>query len=213
MRKHLYKDLLVKKYNGDVEAFLKNINNIDSIFWGCCRDFSTEILSTNITWRWLSFRVDDFSKIVEVDMISKLEKWLKKGSLSKQADSLENTITWLFDRHVNSLKNLFDSKYKLSFIPSFLLNYDDQEIIDTEDTLGNIALLEFLKFDKNEKIKILKKVWDDNFYDFDFNLIDMEDICAKYGAPPPHTFLDIQNIEKYEAVQAENGHFQLVFTF
>jgi len=213
MKKQFYKDLLVKKHNGDMDSFIVDIKDINSFFWGCCRDFSTEILSKSNTWRWLSFRVDDFSKIVEEDMISKLEKWLKKGSLSKQADSLENTITWLFDRHVNSLKNLFDSKYKLSFIPSFLLNYDDQEIISTEDTLDNIALSEFFKFAKNEKIKILTKLWNDNFYDFDLSLAEMEELCTKYGAPPPDTFLNIKNIEKYEAVQAENGHFQLVFTF
>lgn len=213
MRKQLYKDLLVKKYNGNTVLFLADIKDIDSIFWKCCRDFSKELLRTSNTWRWLSFRVDDFAKIVEEDMISKLEKWLKKGSLSKQADSLENTITWLFDRHVNSLKNLFDNKYKLSFIPSFLLNYDDQKIIGTEDTLDNIALSEFLKFNENEKIEILTKVWNDNFHDFDFSLSDMEELCAKYAAPPPNTFLNIKNIEKYEAVQAENGHFQLVFTF
>lgn len=213
MKKQFYKDLLVKKHNGDMDSFIVDIKDINSFFWGCCRDFSTEILSKSNTWRWLSFRVDDFSKIVEEDMISKLEKWLKKGSLSKQADSLENTITWLFDRHVNSLKNLFDSKYKLSFIPSFLLNYDDQEIISTEDTLDNIALSEFFKFAKNEKIKILTKLWNDNFYAFDLSLAEMEELCTKYGAPPPNTFLNIENIEKYEAVQAENGHFQLVFTF
>ncbi|MFA5454782.1 MAG: hypothetical protein WC272_05635 [Sulfurimonas sp.] len=213
MKKQFYKDLLVKKHNGDMDSFIVDIKDINSFFWGCCRDFSTEILSKSNTWRWLSFRVDDFSKIVEEDMISKLEKWLKKGSLSKQADSLENTITWLFDRHVNSLKNLFDSKYKLSFIPSFLLNYDDQEIISTEDTLDNIALSEFFKFAKNEKIKILTKLWNDNFYDFDLSLAEMEELCTKYGAPPPDTFLNIKNIEKYEAVQAKNGHFQLVFAF
>ncbi len=213
MKKQFYRDLLVKKHNRDIDSFIEDIKDIDSIFWGCCRDFSKEILRTSNTWRWLSFRVDDFSITVEEDMISKLERWLKKSSLSKQANNLENTITWLFDRYVNSLKNLFDNKYKLSISPSFLSNFDDQEIISTENTLDSIALLEFLKFDKNEKIKILKKVWIDNFYDFDFNLQDMEELCAKYGAPPPNTFLNIQNIEKYEVAQAENGHFQLVFTF
>ncbi|MBS4067745.1 MAG: hypothetical protein A2345_02670 [Sulfurimonas sp. RIFOXYB12_FULL_35_9] len=213
MSKQLYRDLLVKKHNGDIGLFILDIKDINSIFWGCCRDFSKEILRTSGAWRWLSFRVDDFAKIIEEEMINKLDKWVKKGSLAKKNNSLEHTITWLFDRHTNSLKNLFNRSYKLSLSPSFLSNLDDQEIIYTTDILDDSTLLEFLKFDKNEKIKILKKVWDDNLYDFDFNLHDMEDLCAKYGAPPPHSFLDTKNIEKYEAVQAENGHFQLVFTF
>ena len=213
MKKQFYKDLLVKKHNGDMDSFIADIKDIDSIFWGCCRDFSKEMLSTSVTWRWLSFRVDDFAKIVEENIIIKLEKWLKKGSLSKKNNCLESTINWLFDRHLNSLKNLFNSKYKLSLSPSFLSDFDDQEIISTENILDDIALLEFLKFDKNEKIRILTKLWNENIYNFDFNLLDMEDLCAKYGAPPPHSFLDTQNTEKYEAVQAENGHFQLVFTF
>lgn len=213
MKKHFYRDLIVRKYDGDIDLFIKDIRDINSIFWGCCRDFSKEMLRTSSNWRWLSFRVDDFAKIVEEDMIHKLEKWLKKGSLSKQLGNLEGIINWLFDRYVNSLKNLFDGRYKLSLSPSFLSGLDDQDIIYIPNTLDNIALSEFLKFDKNEKIKILTKLWNDNFYDFDFSLSDMEELCAKYGAPPTHTFLDIQNIEKYEAVQAENGHFQLVFTF
>lgn len=213
MRKQLYKDLLVKKYNGNTVLFIANIKDIDSIFWGCCRDFSKEILRTNNTWRWLSFRVDDFAKIVEEDMIYKLNKWLNKGSLSKQLGNLEGTINWLFDRYVNSLKNLFDGRYKLSISPSFLSNLDDQEIINIEDTLDVIVLSEFSKFNENEKIEILTKVWNDNFHDFDFSLSDMEELCAKYAAPPPNTFLNIKNTEKYEAIQAENGYFQLVFTF
>jgi hypothetical protein len=213
MSKQLYRDLLVKKHNGDIGLFILDIKDINSIFWGCCRDFSKEILRTSDTWRWLSFRIDDFAKIIEVEMINKLDKWVKKGSLSKKTNSLENTITWLFDRHVNSLKNLFDKNYKLSLSTSFLSNYDDQEIIYIQNIHDDIALLEFVTFDINEKIKILKKVWDDNFYDFEFNLQEMKELCTKYGAPPPHSFLDTKNIEKYEAVQAENGHFQLVFTF
>lgn len=213
MRKQLYRDLLVKKHNGDMGLFIIDIKDIDSIFWECCRDFSKEILRTSSAWRWLSFRVDDFAKMIEEDMIYKLDKWLKKGSLSKKADCLESTINWLFDRHLNSLKNLFNRSYKLSLYPSILSDLDEQDIIYIPNTLDDIALSEFLKFDKNEKIKILKKVWNDNLYDLDFSFLDMTDLCAKYGAPPPNTFLNIQNIEKYEATQAENGHFQLVFTF
>jgi len=213
MKKHFYRDLIVRKYDGDIDLFIKDIRDINSIFWGCCRDFSKEILRTSSNWRWLSFRVDDFAKIVEEDMIYKLNKWLNKGSLSNRLGNLEGIINWLFDRYVNSLKNLFDGRYKLSLSPSFLSNLDDQEIINTENTLYVIALSEFLKFNENEKIKILTKLWNDNFNDFDFSLSDMEELCAKYAAPPPNAFLNIKNIEKYEAVQAENGHFQLVFTF
>ncbi|MDQ7021581.1 MAG: hypothetical protein Q9M91_07220 [Candidatus Dojkabacteria bacterium] len=79
--------------------------------------------------------------------------------------------------------------------------------------MKKIALEEFKYFSKDSKIKILKKLWRDNFYEADFDLADMQDLCRKYRAPPPEEFLDLQYTQNYGKEQAKSGNFQLVFTF
>lgn len=210
--KQFYTDLLMNKYD-DSSSFLIEIRDLNHIFWEVCREFSKEILISNVSWYWLGYRVDDFAKIIEIDMIDKVEKWSKKGSLSKYSNSLEKTIIWLFDRHVNSLKNLFDKRYTNSI--DFTILVDCEEVIvETKDNMLNeVILSDFHRYSKFQKVKILKKIWNDNLYDYDFTLEDLEELCEKYSAPPPTTFIKFEKIKKYEIEQTESGNSQLVFTF
>lgn len=211
--KQFYNKLLIKKYEKNVDLFLNDICSIESIFWDCCRDFSKEILRKNESWRWLSFRVDDFAINIERNMIKKLEKWSKKGSLSKIIQCLESTINWLFDRYVNLLKNLFDPRYLTHLKTSHIIDIDDCEIIENSEIEKEIILTDFAKFNESKKTIILKKVWDESSFDIDFNICDMQNLCKKYGAPPPESFLDLSYEKNYKLEQAKNGHSQLVFVF
>jgi len=210
----LYSTLLIQKHN-NIEDFLLNIKNHDSCFWECCRDISEETLLSSRHWNWLGGRVDDFAKIVKIDAIEKLDKWiLKDSSLSKvcRSGSLKDVINWLFERHTSMLKNLFDSRYKNSLVFSVLINFDEH-VIDNSASNDNIYLDEFLSFSNSMKINIIKNLWKDNILDINFDLEDLRFICEKYQAPPPETFLNIENITKYEVKQNENGNSQLVFNF
>jgi len=211
--KQFYTNLLKNKY-GNTSLFFKEIQKVNNIFWESCREFSKEILQLSTQWKWLSYRVDDFANIVEADMIEKMEKWSKKGSLSKQTNSIEDTISWLFDRHVNCLKNLFDTRYRNSLDLSTLVNLEDFEPIIMDYSLENQKELDsFFNLNKKKKIEIFTKLWIENQYDSDFDIGDLQYLCTKYGAPPPKTFLNLNFEQNYELKQTESGNSQLVFIF
>ena len=211
--KQFYIDLLINKYN-DTSLFLMEIRDENHIFWEISREFSIEILYHSHSWNWLSYRVDDFAKIIEIDMIDKVDKWSKKGSLSKNLNSLEKTIVWLLDRHVNSLKNLFDQRYANSIHFTILINLEEEVVREAQDNMvSDVILSDFYRYPKFQKIKILKKLWNDNLYDCDFTLEDLEELCEKYSAPPPSSFIKFEKTKKYETEQTESGNSQLVFTF
>ena len=212
MTKHLYTILFANAYN-DSQALLLNIKNPNHIFWQACRDITKELLLTNQSWTWLGYRVDDFAASAEDYIISKLEKWARKGSLCKTLNNLESTIVWLFDRHANTLKNSFDKRYKLNYELSYIIDSSEIEIMKKDDLLENIVLEDFVNFSKKEKIKILTKLWEDNLFEVDFTIIEMEELCNKYAAPPPKTFLNLEYEKNYKAEQTENGNSQLVFIF
>ncbi|RLA80268.1 MAG: hypothetical protein DRG78_11310 [Epsilonproteobacteria bacterium] len=211
--KQFYTDLLMNKYD-ESSSFLIEIRDLNHVFWEVCREFSKEILISNASWYWLGYRVDDFAKIIEIDMINKMEKWSEKGSLSKYLNSLEKTIIWLLDRHVNALKNLFDKRYTNSIDFTILVDYEEV-VVESKDNnmVSEVILSDFHRYSKFQKVQILKKLWDDNLYDFDFNLEDLEELCEKYSAPPPSSFIKLEKTKKYETEQTESGNSQLVFTF
>lgn len=212
--RQLYSTLLIKKYNK--EEFLLSIKNPESFFWKCCRDVAEETLLFSNNWNWLAQRIDDFAKIVELDYIAKLDKWKMKGSLSSvyHDKSFADVINWLFERYISMLKNLFNQRYKNSLDVSFHINIDDLEqscIVDLQ--VADIYLDEFSSFKSSIKSKLLAKLWEENIYDSDFNLEDLRYLCEKYQAPPPETFLNLENVTKFEVKQNENGNSQLVFIF
>ena len=211
--KQFYTNLLVNKYNDNVSSFLIEIRDINHMFWGICREFTKDILMSNVSWHWLGYRIDDFAKIIEIDMINKMEKWSEKSSLSKHSNSLEKTIIWLLDRHVNALKNLFDTRYTNSIDFTILVDYEEVVVESKDNMMSEVILSDFHSYSRFQKVKILKKLWDDNLYDYDFNLEDLEELCEKYSAPPALSFIKLEKTKKYETEQTESGNSQLVFTF
>lgn len=123
--KELYGSLIQKKYNNSAKRFLIDIKDSNHLFWECCRDTSRELMMSSSEWRWLGYRIDDYARLVEVDVVNKLNKWLEKGSLSKIKNDLYAVIKWLFDRYANNLRNLFDKRSKKSLDPSYIINFHD----------------------------------------------------------------------------------------
>ncbi|MDD3834353.1 MAG: hypothetical protein PHS42_02665 [Sulfurimonas sp.] len=212
--KEFYAGLLTKKYKNSIELFIEDIVNGDTLFFECCREFAREILSVSVTWHWLNYRVDDFGINVEANIIKNIDKWISNQMQKNRFETLHSFIYWLFDRYVNTMKNLVDKRYRFSIQPTILLSNDyDEEALSEPDLDRFVALDEFLNYKESEKIKILKKVWDQNIFDLDFDIQDMEDLCVRYRAPPPQTFLSMNKEIETGVKQDENGRSQLVFIF
>ena len=119
--KELYPMLFSKKWPNS-EDFLDAIQKTSHPMWGAggaARTFSYEILmNTNSgNWRWLGERLDDFSGLVEENMIKKIHRmrwlgYLEVNAMSKHIDSTYDLTIFLMDRHTASLKNILDPRYK-----------------------------------------------------------------------------------------------------
>lgn len=137
--KNVYVELITARYSW-VDDFLKEVlasNN--HLFWGACRDNAREILiNAPSTWNWLADRVDDFGGFVEESIRKKLPKWLFRanlgiGGLAKHIDDISSTISWLMDRYINEMKNLFDSRYKnyIDISTVFIVDYEEGKCCNT----------------------------------------------------------------------------------
>jgi hypothetical protein len=133
--KELYPILFEKKWKDSI-LFLQDVAvKEEHPFWGsggAGREFAREILRTDSSWEWLSHRVDDFAVLVERKMRMKLNKWIFRamldcGGLATKLCNTEQATTWLMDRYVAELKNLFDTRYKdfIEIESVFIKNYVD----------------------------------------------------------------------------------------
>lgn len=133
--KEMYSLLFSQKWP-DIDDFLYEVTLEDHPMWGAGgagREFAKEILKYDERWRWLAFRIDDFAVLIEESMRKKLSNWIWRsqlgiGSLSKHSDSTESIASWIMNRYVSELKNLFDPRYKNSIDPkkisiTNLINY------------------------------------------------------------------------------------------
>lgn len=128
--KKLYIELYSKKYN-DVNKLLTEISiNTSHQFWDACRDCAVETLRKDDLWKWLSYRIDDFAFLVHEYMCKNLAGWLWKaqfsiGSLGNHLDNVANALTWVINRWVAMLKNLFDSRYRFHINASYIVSYQE----------------------------------------------------------------------------------------
>ncbi len=212
--KEFYAGLLVKRYKNNTDLFIEDIVNGDTLVFECCRDFAREILSVSATWHWLNYRIDDFAINVESYIVKNINKWIDKQMQKNRFDTLHSLIYWFFDKYVNTMKNIVDKRYRFSIESTILVSInEDEEVLYTSNLDCLIALEEFLNYEELEKIKILKKVWNQNILDLDFDIQDMEELCVRYRAPLPKTFLSLNEKIETGVEQDEKGHSQLVFVF
>lgn len=138
--KDLYSELISKKWDNP-HNFLQDVkSNTENIMWGpggAGREFAYEILSKDMHWCWISYRIDDFAPLVEEDMRNKLSTWIWRanfgiGALSKRMYCTKAVSKWLMDRYVAMLKNLFDKRYKNSLSPSFIVEFDENYLYTKE---------------------------------------------------------------------------------
>ncbi|HIP14684.1 MAG TPA: hypothetical protein EYG74_04275 [Sulfurimonas autotrophica] len=108
--RELYVELFVKKVSTP-EEFLDQIINHEHPFYGAAREYAVKIMSRDQSWRWLSYRLDDFGEEAEKIVSKKIQRWKFKAILGVGKMPIcdtKSTIKWLFNRMVSEYKNLFD---------------------------------------------------------------------------------------------------------
>ena len=130
-----------------------------------------------------------------------------------ESDSIEDALKWIVSRIINNAVNITtNKKYKLYSAPQFCdLHEKIESSYDIEMLLLNDDLM---KFDKNTLERGLKKVWEDLKYDLDFDYLDFEELCCKFGfnankVVGSHAFEE----PKFSKYQVEIGQFQLKLLF
>ncbi|GIT98819.1 hypothetical protein [Sulfurovum sp. TSL1] len=119
-----------KKYPGSIELIQSAIQDEYHLLWYLCKDFAAKMLTCNPSWQWLGLRIDDFSLLATQYMCKRLPVWIWRsnfelGSLCHVICSIEDTVRWLANRWVSTLKNLFDPRYSYHISPSFLTIFDE----------------------------------------------------------------------------------------
>lgn len=215
--KQFLTQVLVSLYHGDVNALLREIEediSRETILWYACHQIAYLILSKDSNWFELAMKIDYLAKIVQDEIIKNLPKWLaKEMSITDHLDSVENLVTWLFERYINMLKNTTNETYKIFTRLDIVEFNDEKSCTDDMPTIDKAILHSFHSYDKAEKIAILTKIWNDTWDDFDFDIGELDYLCMKYDAPPAHTFIDLTHKIAVNVQKNDDGSSQLTIDF
>jgi hypothetical protein len=186
------------------------LNHIDSVV-ELARDDIYKIAKS----KRLKFPDFDFAYADAVEMLKgQLQKsHLKSISRFLKCENISNAVSWLIERLLNNMRNITtNQKYKLYCAPSFCQLHEN--IKSNDELEAVIELIELERFDRNTLKKGLHTIWENSMFDEDFDYIDMEYLCKKFGFEVSEIVgNDAINLQKYKKEQTESGHSQLVFVF
>ena len=163
----------------------------------------------------LLFSDFDFAYGDAVEMLkSQLQKSHLKGiSRFLQCENIANAVSWLIERLLNNMRNITtNQKYKLYCAPSFGQLHEN---IKSNDEIEEVLeLMELEKFDKDTIKKGLQTIWKNSMLDEDFDYLDMEYLCKKFGFEVSQIVgTEAINLQKYKKEQTQSGHSQLMMVF
>ena len=185
------------------------------------RDAAREYFSTQSSKYFLVDYIDDVAPVVDEYMLVRVEKMYKKAfktqnRLFENLCSSETTISWLIDRWINVFINLTTNRNYRDYIDISKIKMNFCEDIDASElNIDDILELERVnKFSKKEKIKLLKEVWKQAYYD-DFDEYDMQYLVEKLDLTTDEVFENKGDLIKInlKKEQAESGNSQLVLIF
>mgnify|MGYP003421269040 FL=1 len=185
------------------------------------RDSAKEFFETQTSKMFLTSYVDDVGHVVDEYMLTRKEKMYKKALITKNKlfsnlCSSQKTVSWLIDRWINVFINLTTNRNYRDYIDISKIKMNFCEDIDASElNIDDILELERVnKFSKKEKIKLLKEVWKQAYYD-DFDEYDMQYLVEKLDLTTDEVFENKGDLIKInlKKEQAESGNSQLVLIF
>ena len=202
------------------KIIFEDLNIFKSILF-FSRDAAREYFSTQLSKYFLVDYIDDVAPVVDEYMLVRVEKMYKKAfktqnRLFENLCSSETTISWLIDRWINVFINLTTNRNYRDYIDISKIKMNFCEDIDASElNIDDILELERVnKFSKKEKIKLLKEVWKQAYYD-DFDVEDMKYLCNKLNLEIDEVFENKGDLIKLNLrkEQVESCNYQLVLVF
>jgi len=153
------------------------------------------------------FYFSDFEASFKVGLsqtkLTLTKKNLKAVKKFYSCKNLKKALEWLQSRILNNMRLAANLKHKFAFEAPKFGAFEDYNIskyydIDTEIEIENLQ-----KMNKNELIKGLRRVWEEDKYDEDFDLQDLKDLCLKFDI----SLYDV--ISKKELELPNIGNFKL----
>ncbi len=163
----------------------------------------------------LLFSDFDFAYGDAVEMLKgQLQKSHLKGiSRFLQCENISNAVSWLIERLLNNMRNITtNQKYKLYCAPSFGQLHEN--IKSNDELEAVLELMELEKFDRDTIKKGLQTIWKNSMLDEDFDYLDMEYLCKKFGFEVSQIVgTEAINLQKFKKEQTQSGHSQLMMVF
>ena len=163
----------------------------------------------------LKFSDFDFAYADAVEMLkSQLQKSHLKGiSRFLKCENISNAVSWLIERLLNNMRNITtNQKYKLYCAPSFGQLHEN--IKSNDELEAVLVLMELEKFDKDTIKKGLQTIWNNSIFEEDFDYLDMEYLCKKFGFEVSQIIgTEAINLQKYKKEQTQSGQVQLMMVF
>lgn len=124
--------------------------------------------------------------------------------------SIDESIRWIIRRVISNIRNIaFDSRYR-RHISVKKLFHDESTILLPDSIDIEVMIDELHRFDRLIIFQGLRKTWDDAKEDFDFDEIDFQELCEKFGFTVEEVMGDTLLLK---AEQTAGGNRQLVLFF
>jgi len=163
----------------------------------------------------LLFSDFDFAYADAVEMLKRqLQKSHLKGiSRFLKCENISNAVSWLIERLLNNMRNITtNQKYKLYCAPSFGQLHEN--IKSNDELEAVLELMELEKFDRDTLKKGLQTIWKNSMFEEDFDYLDMEYLCKKFGFEVSEIVgTQAINLQKYKKEQTQSGQVQLMMVF
>ena len=205
-----------KQVTDPKDVFLNEKLFKDVIFWA--RESAKDLLNTQNNKRFLISLIDEIGTIVDGYMNIRRLKMFNKKFKKNNKYSGEEIISFIIYRWLNVFYNLTSNNKYRDFIDISKIreSYDEETIIDYElQTVENELEIERInKLDIKIIKEALKKVWEDSIGDMDFDILDFQDLCFKFGFSPMDILIyDPWIVPKMSKQATNNSNYQLVLVF
>lgn len=204
-----------KQVTDPKDIFLNEKLFKDVIFWA--RESAKELLNTQNNKRFLLNYIDDIGSIIDEYMNIRRLKMFYKKFKKKNKYSGEEIISFIICRWLNVFYNLTSNSRYRDFIDISKIreSYEETHIDYALQKVENDIEIERInKLDRKIIQGALKKVWEDSIGDIDFDIIDFQNLCYKFGFRPMDILIYDPWIVPQMSKQAiNNSNYQLFIVF